>query len=403
MRTAISVGALALTLGGVLLAVAPAPVSAVTQAGDCEGGGLLGGVTGGLCEAVGVLGNTVSATANDTVSDTVSDAVGGTLLGGVVVDDTVNVTMSTTAGTTVSDTAGGPPDDTMSAAPGGAMSSATSGPANGPAGGPSPGVEGYGYGQNAETPPHTEKAGKSKKDDNAKKGDKIGKAQSGADVLDAESVLDQPQPSVLPETVPEILVTPWGEDTADVQDVPDIQDPADNDVLPSQNPGGACSPLSDSPGCAGTSANPAHKTTPSPHASPSPRPSHAGGTVPAEEATRRQAGEQARPPQTRRRVAETDGGGERGGRRGEATGSETPPPTVDAEAPRLELLWPAGPVMRRFQRAVTPTKTPDPLGTAFTAVLLLAAILAVRLLYVRRIGEKSIPLEPLRMKRHRTA
>ncbi|MFF4992850.1 hypothetical protein ACFY19_37160 [Streptosporangium saharense] len=378
MRTAISVGALTLTLGGMLLAVAPTPVSAVARAGDCEGGGLLGGVTDGLCEAVGAVNNAVSGTLNDTVGGGVSDLVGD------------------------------------------ALGSAVSGAAKGLAVAPPPDVlpsGDDGYGQTMETPSYATKDGKNPKDDNSKKDDKSGKAQSSeASALAPESILDQPRQALLPEAVPELFMTPWdeaAEDASDVGDPPDPKDPkdagdvGDADAAPPQSPGNACSPLADSPGCAGTSANAAPKESATPQASPSPTPSHDGGAVPAEESARWLTDEPVRPAQSRRRAVETDergdGGGDRAEGRQESSGSENQPPVVDAEAPRLDLLWPAGPVMRKLQRTVTPTRSPDPLGTAFTMTLLVAAILAVRLLYVRRISEKSIPLEPLRMKRHRTA
>ncbi|MEV4095518.1 hypothetical protein [Streptosporangium saharense] len=376
MRTAISVGALALTLGGVLLAVAPTPVSAVARAGDCEGGGLLGGVTDGLCEAVGAVNNAVNGALNNTVGG-VGDLVGhglGDTLGGAVSDAAKGLAVA-------------PPPDVL------------------PSGDD-------GYGQTMETPSYVTKDGKNPKGDNSKKDDKSGKAQSSeASALAPESILDQPRQALLPEAVPELFMTPWDENAEDASDVGDPPDPKDAgdaaDAAPPQSPGNACSPLADSPGCAGTSANAAPKESATPQASPSPTPSSDGGAVPAEETARWLPEEPVRPAQPRRRTTVSDGGtgggGDRADGRAESSDSETQPPVVDAEAPRLDLLWPAGPVMRKLQRTVTPTRSPDPLGTAFTMALLVAAILAVRLLYVRRISEKSIPLEPLRMKRHRTA
>jgi hypothetical protein len=73
---------------------------------------------------------------------------------------------------------------------------------------------------------------------------------------------------------------------------------------------------------------------------------------------------------------------------------------IDAEAPRLELLWPA-PLMQELQRQmrnerpVTPTKSSDTAGTVLTTVVLVGAILAVRLLYSRRRIKESIPFEPV--------
>ncbi|GAA3113356.1 hypothetical protein GCM10010466_00510 [Planomonospora alba] len=83
-------------------------------------------------------------------------------------------------------------------------------------------------------------------------------------------------------------------------------------------------------------------------------------------------------------------------------------PAVDVEAPRVEPLWP-GPLIQELQqrmpeeRAVTPSRSSDPAGTALTAALLAAAVLAVRLMYARRADEESIPFEPLRVGRHRVA
>lgn len=383
MRTAISVGALALTLGGVLLAVAPTPVSAVARAGDCEGGGLLGGVTGGLCEAIGAVNNAV----NNTVSGTLNNTVGGGV--GDLVGHGLGDTLDSAVNGAAKGLAVAPPPDVL------------------PSGDD-------GYGQTMETPSYATKDEKNPKDDNSKKDDKSGKAQSSeASALAPESILDQPRQALLPEAVPELFMSPWDENAEDASDVGDPPDPkdagdaADADAAPPQNPGNACSPLADSPGCAGTSANAAPKESAAPQSSPSPTPSSGGGAVPAEETARWLPEEPVRPAQPRRRATVSDGGtgggGDRADGRPESSGSETRPPVVDAEAPRLDLLWPAGPVMRKLQRTVTPTRSPDPLGTAFTTALLAAAILAVRLLYVRRISEKSIPLEPLRMKRHRTA
>ncbi|MER7130230.1 hypothetical protein [Streptosporangium saharense] len=383
MRTAISVGALALTLGGVLLAVAPTPVSAVARAGDCEGGGLLGGVTAGLCEAVGAVNNAVNNAVSGTLNSTLNSTVGGG------VGDLVGHGLGDTLGGAAKGLAVAPPPDVL------------------PSGDD-------GYGQTMETPSYATKDEKNPKDDNSKKDNKSGKAQSSeASVLAPESILDQPRQALLPEAVPELFTTPWDEDTEDAGDVGDPPDPkdagdvTDADATPPQSPGNACSPLADSPGCAGTSANAAPKENATPQTSPSPTPSSDGGAVPAEETARWLPEEPVRPAQPRRRATVSDGGtgggGDRADRRPESSDSETRPPVVDAEAPRLDLLWPAGPVMRKLQRAVTPTRAPDPLGTAFTTALLVAAILAVRLLYVRRISERSIPLEPLRMKRHRTA
>ncbi|GGS56231.1 hypothetical protein GCM10010156_13500 [Planobispora rosea] len=84
------------------------------------------------------------------------------------------------------------------------------------------------------------------------------------------------------------------------------------------------------------------------------------------------------------------------------------PAVVDIEAPRLEPLWP-GALVEELQRrmpgrqTVAATRRSDPLGTALTTALLVAAILAVRMMYGKRGAEESIPLEPVRVGRHRTA
>nr|BFE80127.1 hypothetical protein GCM10020093_027280 [Planobispora longispora] len=78
------------------------------------------------------------------------------------------------------------------------------------------------------------------------------------------------------------------------------------------------------------------------------------------------------------------------------------PAVVDIEAPRLDPLWP-GPLLEEVQRrlpgrqTVTATRRSDPLGTALTTTLLVAAILAVRMMYAKRGTEESIPLEPVRV------
>lgn len=284
MRTAISAGALALTLGGALLTVVAGPASAAALMDECGGGGLLGGVTGGLCKAVGTVNNVVNGL-----------------------------------------TGGGPPPP-------------------------------------ADTGSTAETAGN-----------------------DLNGTLPTPAPT------------------------PDAKTPAlevkDGDLTP-KSLDEVCSPMVDSPTCAGESATsvpgetdvpgkaavPEETARPSASPRPSPsrrarqRPHRDGGPVPPQE--------HPRPP---RPLPHTDTADE------DRPVISNGPPVIDAEAPRLELLWPAGPVVQRLRGAVTPTRSPDPLGTALTAALLVAAILAVRLLYTRRAGEKSIPLEPLRARRHRTA
>ncbi|MBB2913792.1 hypothetical protein FHS43_005101 [Streptosporangium becharense] len=105
-------------------------------------------------------------------------------------------------------------------------------------------------------------------------------------------------------------------------------------------------------------------------------------------------------------------GGTGAARNRTATGDEDDPAAsgpstrVDAEAPRVELLWP-GPLMEKLhrqmpqRRQVTPSRPSDWPGTVLTAALLVVAIFAVRLLYGREKG--SIPFEPVSPNRHRVA
>ncbi|GHH71206.1 hypothetical protein GCM10017673_24300 [Streptosporangium violaceochromogenes] len=287
MRTAISAGALALTLSGVLV-VAAAPVNADDGTSDC-GGGLLGEVTGGLCKAVG----------------TVNDVVGG-LTGGLT---------------------------------------------------------GLGGAQGSSAPPPA-------------------------------------PPPAQPATAP----VPPGSGTGTLPDLP--APPAVTAEIAATEPGGGptpavadktCAPGPGAPGCA---APPTPPTPPErrgrarPPASPRPAPPRRSTPrFTGEEEPAIPLRERPRPPSPRPLVKSE--------RREPAI--RDLPPVIDAEAPRLELLWPTGPVMRGFRRTVTPTRSPDPLGTALTATLLAGAALTVRVLYVRRAAEKSMPLEPLRARRHRTA
>lgn len=293
MRTAISAGALALTLGGALV-VAAAPVDAAVNAagrtGGCGGGGLLGEVTGGLCKAVG----------------TVNEVVGG-------------LTGLTGAQTSSAPPVTPPPPAQPATAP--AL----------PTGDPGPGTG---------------------------------------------TLPDTPAP---PATTTEITVMePEGEPTPTVQDK-------------------SCAPRPEAPGCAPPSPPPApprHRGQARPPAPLRPAPPRRSTPrFPGEGEPAIPLRERPRPPSPRPLVKDE--------RREPAV--RDLPPVIDAEAPRLELLWPTGPVMRRFQRAVTPTRSPDPLGTALTATLLAGAVLTVRVLYVRRAAERSMPLEPLRARRHRTA
>ncbi|MFF0311597.1 hypothetical protein ACFYSC_29530 [Streptosporangium sp. NPDC004379] len=133
-----------------------------------------------------------------------------------------------------------------------------------------------------------------------------------------------------------------------------------------------------------------------PTARPLPRPSRSDEP---EQAVRRDTSYGPPRPEATPPVRDTDAG---------PVTAEPSPPVADPEAPRVELLWP-GAGMHELRdrmptdRPVRPTRSSDPAGTALTTVLLVVAILAVRLLYVRRGGRESMPFEPLRLGRHRTA
>ncbi|MGV9600496.1 hypothetical protein ACWDR1_27930 [Streptosporangium sandarakinum] len=161
---------------------------------------------------------------------------------------------------------------------------------------------------------------------------------------------------------------------------------------------GACAPAA-SPGCADPAERSVRKPPSSearPTARPLPRPSRSGEP---EQAVRRDAPSGPVRPTAAPPVHDTGSG---------PVTAEPSPPVADPEAPRVELLWP-GAGMRELRdrmpadRPVRPTRSSDPAGTALTIVLLVVAILAVRLLYVRRGGGESMPFEPLRLGRHRTA
>ncbi|MEU8385925.1 hypothetical protein [Streptosporangium sp. NPDC048865] len=93
---------------------------------------------------------------------------------------------------------------------------------------------------------------------------------------------------------------------------------------------------------------------------------------------------------------------------GEPASPRPKAPVVDAEAPRVELLWPA-PLMQELQRQmpdaqpVTPSRSSDTASTVLTTAVLVSAILAVRLLYSRRKIRESIPFEPAPPGHHRVA
>jgi hypothetical protein len=288
MRSAISAGALALALGGGIPVVAAAS-GTVARAADCpQGGGLLGGVTSGLCQTV----------------DGVTDAVDG-LTGSPLAP--VTGQLDATAEKALKPVDELAPTERARADEG-----------------------------SSSAPPDAS-------------GDARGKGDEG----------------LLPEVLGEV-----------------------------------CLPLVDSPECAASAAT---TSVPDRAGRPTATPAPAKSRKP--DKPRQGDGEEAgiplqsaspRPPETRTHTTEVRDPG-------------LPEPfAVDAEAPRVDPLWP-GPLTQELQqrmpgeRAVTPTRSSDPLGTALTAALLAAAVLAVRLVYARRAEEESIPFEPFRVGRHRVA
>ncbi|MER5320234.1 hypothetical protein [Streptosporangium roseum] len=287
MRTTISAGVLALALGGGIPMIAATTASAAAQV-DCDNSGLLGGITGGLCKAVG----------------TVGDVVGG--LTGTV------------------------------------------------------------------APPAAEDDGS-------------GATGSGAPEEAAADDAGAPRSAPAPDTRAA------------------TEEPADGGLLPKVLDD-VCLPLVASPECASPSAISAPEKTRQPPARSHPRPSRSGRPDSAGKKPVPLPTEPLRPPETRTRVTDA----------GEPVVPQ-PPPVIDAEAPRVELLWPR-PGMEELQKriqdfqgrvtgggTVTPTRSSGTLGTVLTAGLLVVAILAVRVLYAKRGEEESMPFEPIRMGRQRTA
>ncbi|GIH96437.1 hypothetical protein ACFFMN_22070 [Planobispora siamensis] len=306
MRSAISAGALALALGGgVPLAVATPAGIAAQPPGCQDGGGLLGGVTGGLCKVV------------DDTTDIVDDLTRSTLSPVTkTVDDTASSVLNA-------------PSEALPAKP----------PKK-----PKP--------NSPVSTPREESSG------SGDSGDSGGSSGS-------------PQKKGL---LPEVL--------------------------------GTCLPLVSSPGCGGSTADaPAEQAPPATARKPRSGTDGTGGT--REKKT-------SKPKRTEKPapVSPASGPVHRPETRTYTTrvGDPVPPepPVIDIEAPRLDPLWP-GPLMQEFQKRMpgrhplAPTRQSDPLGTALTTGLLVGAILAVRVLYARRSNEESIPFEPLRAGRHRTA
>ncbi|GGL16756.1 hypothetical protein [Planomonospora parontospora] len=284
MRAALSAGALALALGGGIPVVAAASGS-VARAADCpQGGGLLGGVTSGLCQTV----------------DGVTDAVDGL------------------TGSSLTPVTGG--------------LDATAEKALEPVGELAPTERPRtGGGSSSGAPPHDPGGPGEKRDE-----------------------------GLLPEVLSDV-----------------------------------CLPLVRSPGCAASVPDRAVRPTATPSPTGSRRPARPRKEAGAEEGIPFRPAS-PRPPETRTHTTEV-------------RDPVLPEPfAVDAEAPRVDPLWP-GPLTQELQqrmpgeRAVTPTRSSDPLGTALTAALLAAAVIAVRLVHARRAEEESIPFEPFRVGRHRVA
>ncbi|MEV4247149.1 hypothetical protein AB0J63_27500 [Streptosporangium canum] len=286
MRTTISAGVLALALGGGIPMIAATTASAAAQV-DCDNNGLLGGITSGLCKAVGTVGDVVGGLTGHDASPAAEDDSGATGSG----------------------------------------------------------------------------------------------ADEGASADDAGSSRSAPAPDTKATT----------------------EKPADGGLLPKVLDD-VCLPLVASPECASPSAISAPEKTEQPPARSHPRPSRSGRPDSAGKKPVPLPTEPLRPPETRTPVTDV----------GEPVVPQ-PPPVIDAEAPRVELLWPR-PGMEELQRrmrdlqgratgegTVRPTRSSDTLGTVLTAGLLVVAILAVRLLYAKRGTEESMPFEPLRMGRQRTA
>ncbi|GAA3447298.1 hypothetical protein [Planomonospora venezuelensis] len=77
MRSAISAGALALALGGGIPMIAGVPADSARQPDCGSGGGLLGGLTGGICQVVDTATDVVDGLTGDAL-DPVTDGLDGT-------------------------------------------------------------------------------------------------------------------------------------------------------------------------------------------------------------------------------------------------------------------------------------------------------------------------------------
>lgn|GEM_PF-3718897 len=317
MRTAMAAGVLALALGGGLPAVAIVPVSAerasaVPRVDDCDHGGLLGTVTGGVCRVVDGV--------TKKVEGGVDEVVDGLEKG---VDDLGNRL-----------------DDTLSS---------------------------------------------------SSRGD------SGQN--DAET--DTPAPAASASRNPPPSTQGKKEPSGDAR----TPRPQGVDACRSAAASATCADPSATTGARepDQAASPKASPSPSPSASPSASPSRREEVPPARKSPVPVPTGQAFPetetflPDDRRPTTDV----------GEPVDPK-PSPVIDAEAPRVELLWPA-PVMEKLQRQmpdarpVKPSRSSDTAGTVLTTAVLISAILAVRLLYSRRRIRESIPFEPAPPGRQRVA
>ncbi|MEU0481752.1 hypothetical protein ABZ260_21520 [Streptosporangium sp. NPDC006013] len=297
MRTAMSAGALALVLGSGIPAVSSvdtARADTVTQVDDCDHGGLLGTVTGGICRTVD---NVVSGITGDTSP-----------LAPLLAPLSSSPAGDDTAGTT------------------------------------------------ARTPA-------------AEKTSPIGE--------------ETPAPA-----------------TSAAETRPAKETPSGNGPRP-EDPTGTCRPTAASPKCPDPSESPLSQEAARPKPSPSPSRDH--GHRPArKEPVPVPTGRTRQPSRSPYPEADTPTIDV------DAPVTSEPSPVVDAEAPRVELLWPA-PLMQELQRQmsnerpVTPSRSSDTAGTVLTTAVLILAILAVRLLYSRRKVKESIPFEPVPPGHHRVA
>ncbi|MFF3439301.1 hypothetical protein [Streptosporangium sp. NPDC002721] len=326
MRTAMAAGVLALALGGGIPAVAIVPVStarASTRTDDCDRGGLLGTVTGPVCQ---VVDDVVDGLTKEGSPLSPSPLPSG---GGAAEDNSRLPAEEAPAETETSQT----PQTPQTSAPAPSASRTPSG----------------------KKPPATK---------------------------DTEGSSGGTQPS-------------------------QPQGPADScrSVASSRCADPSVAPLSQDPQQPATStetSRPQASPTPSPSATPSASPSLDQGAAPARKSpvpAPADPGPLPVPhPVTRTLTADV----------GEPVAPRPSSPVVDAEAPRVELLWPA-PLMQELQRQmpeaqpVTPTRSSDTASTVLTTAVLVSTILAVRLLYSRRKIRESIPFEPAPPGHHRVA